>query len=718
MRSYVKHLLFLFLDERSRWFLWLPVGIGCGVVAYFSLSFEPSAYFLAATPALIALISISILSAERLPRAISALGVLAVLLCFAAGFNAAQTETLLAETRMMDFAIGPTEVEGRLMMAEPTADGARLTLKDLRIDRMDEGKIPSMVRIRVKKRADEMPAPGARVRLLAELRPFSDPVAPFAYDFRRQSFFKGLGGSGWSYGGVETVEEYSPHDVSWRDRFSLWMESLRRDLARRAAAATAGGDVAAITTALLTGEQSGIGAEAMQDMRASGLSHLLSISGIHVSMMGALVYFPLRALLALFPWVALRFSIKKWSAGAAIASTAAYTMLIGPQTPTLRSTLMTGIVMLAIIVDRRALSMRMVAISAAAVMLLYPDGLMGPSFQMSFAAVLAMVAAFEKPMDKALAEGSMDAAATASLGGGWTGRVLKPLAGIALTSLVATAATAPFTLYHFQNFSFYGVVANMLAVPLTSFVIMPCVLGTYIAAPFDLEEWFIIGAGWGVSLLTTIAHEIASWPMALLYLPAMPTAAFLVAIAGGLWICIWKGRWRAAGLIPLAIGMAYPLYSESPDAFISEDGKEWAVVLADGRMAVSGDDHDKFVPKQWRQRLGNPEAVELKDANPEIDGLRCDQQGCVYGKFGKSIAFPATVEAAWEDCRAAHAVLSPFFVADCRSEVIIDKESLREHGAHSLFFSHDGIEIWNSRGARGQRPWSLGWNGGQGERHR
>ena len=258
-------------------------------------------------------------------------------------------------------------------------------------------------------------------------------------------------------------------------------------------------DEAAMTAALLNGEQSSIAKPVMQSMRVSGLSHILSISGLHVSMMGLLVYFPLRFILAAIPFVALRFPIKKWAAAAAILSTTFYTILVGPQAPTLRSALSTSILMFAILADRRTQSMRLVALAASIVMLLQPDGVMGPSFQMSFAAVLCMVAAFERPLDRVLAANN-----ALSLPG-WLHYLRHHAGSIIGTSLIATAATAPFCIYHFQTFSFYGVIANMLGVPLTSFWIMPCLLLTYIAAPFGMDGIFIDGVGLGVRGLIAIA---------------------------------------------------------------------------------------------------------------------------------------------------------------------------------------------------------------------
>jgi competence protein ComEC len=262
------------------------------------------------------------------------------------------------------------------------------------------------------------------------------------------------------------------------------------------------GDVAAMTATRLNGEQTSISKPVIEAMRIAGLAHLLSTSGFHVTIMGLLVYFPLRALLALIPWIALRYPIKKWAAIGAILSATAYSFLVGSQAATLRSMLMTGIAMLAIIVDRRSAPMRLVILSAALVMLLVPDAMPGPSFQMSFAAVFCLIAFNERAF--AFAAGDFE-----NLMPQWMHSFGRHMWLIARTSLIATAATTPFAIYHFQAFSFYGFVANMLAIPLTSFWVMPCILMAYITAPLGLDGWFIDGAGGGIWITIKIAEMVA-----------------------------------------------------------------------------------------------------------------------------------------------------------------------------------------------------------------
>ena len=680
--------------EQSRWALWMPVGIGLGVMAYFSCGHEPSPWWLAATPILA--------MATRLIRhRFMPLVPMVMLLTLALGFNAAQLERIAVATPMLDREVGPTTITGTLMITEPMPDGARLTLKDPLIERLPPDVTPDRVRMRMRGiDLAEIPPAGTRVSLWGQVGPLSEPVMPGAYDFRRQGFFLGLGGTGWARGTVKILDSNPP--LTLVDRVNLWFEHARRSLTL-VTHDTLTGDSAAMTAALLNGEQNGISRDTLQAMRISGLSHLLSISGVHVSMMGLLVYVPLRAILALIPFIALRCPIKKWAAAMAVFATIFYTILVGPYAPTLRSALSTGIVMFAIMVDRRTLSMRLVLIAAALVMLMQPDGVMGPSFQMSFAAVLCMVAAFEKTFDQALNQNNPFSLPI------WMKWMKKHVGVVVMTSVIATAATAPFTIYHFQSFSFYGVIANMVAIPLTSFWIMPMILLTYITFPLGWAAPFIHGIGWGVDVLIKLAEIVAAWPFAQIHWPAMPSFALLATVAGGLWLCLWRQRWRWMGFAPIVLGMMYPLYTPLPHLVVSTDGSEWAARLDDGRLAVSNLDRDDFVVTQWQQRLGMPPTVDVTELPTDENQLRCDTLGCVYRQGSRLIALPTLDAAVLEDCTQADVVIATVAVKDCAARLTLDANHFHHHGATALRFNDGALHAIFVRPERGLRPWSVGW---------
>jgi competence protein ComEC len=359
--------------------------------------------------------------------------------------------------------------------------------------------------------------------------------------------------------------------------------------------------------------------------------------------------------------------------------------------------------MLAIVTDRRASPMRLVMLSAVLAMLMAPDAALGPSFQMSFAAVFCLIATHGHTFRWMMTPGEK------IYFPGWMRGIATHMGSIVTTSLIATAATTPFAVYHFQTFSFYGFVANTIAIPMTSFWVMPCILMAYILAPFGLDGWFIDVAGFGISLTIKIALEVASWPYSILYLPAMPWGALVAITLGGLWLCIWKLRWRWLGLIPILIGGLYPFYTPKPDVMISPDAKVWAARLADGRLAVSNLDRDEFVYTQWQQRLGNPELVDVSALPDSETQLRCDEAGCVYRLGSHPIAFPTLEAAALEDCDHAEVIVAPFVIRDCATHNGLDEPEFWHHGSHAIYAEGADLRIDHARPRRAMRPWSVGW---------
>jgi competence protein ComEC len=373
---------------------------------------------------------------------------------------------------------------------------------------------------------------------------------------------------------------------------------------------------------------------------------------------------------------------------------------------------MIGVVFFAMIIDRQALSLRLVALAAMIIMLFTPSAMMGASFQMSFAAVLAMIAAYETKIDRTLVKASPQ---TNSLS--WLHRGLFYLRDIILTSIIATAATTPFTIFHFQTFSFYGVLANIIGIPLTTLWIMPCLLLTYLTLPFGLADVFILGAGWGVNALIQLAHEVAQWPYAKISFPSMPQGVIASLIIGGLWLCLWKTKWRYFGFLPITLACFYPLIAVAPFAYISDDKPVWAVMLRDGRLAVYGKKTEDFTIGQWLQHSGASEAIYLNEKKMSFlpDELSCDADYCAFkppsskGKppviFLHTTASPKIVTKICNNRSLFVITFSPH--QTCDDGWGIDAKQLQEKGAHSLTIKQDNIHIMTARKETKTRPWSF-----------
>jgi len=674
------------LAERDRWVLWLPVGLGSGVALYFGLPVEPVAW--SGAVALAVAILVAALWRRNPPAMLAALAVATM----AAGFAAAQWRAAAVAAPVMTQEMRGTLV-GRIVAVEPTERGRRIIVVAESFARLRPDELPA--RVRVTLGAEPPLAAGDRVRAPAMLRPPPAPAAPGAVDFQRMAWFEGIGGVGFALGRAEVIEP--GEDGGAGARFAAWLDALRGDLHARVVAVVPGA-AGAVASALLTGIRGDIPEAADEAMRDSGLAHLLSISGLHMSLVAGTVFLLVRGGLALIPAVALRHPIKKWAALAALLAAGFYTLLAGAPVPTQRAFVTVAVVAVAVLVDRTAISLRVVGWAAAAILLLRPDSLLGASFQMSFAAVVALVAVWETWGRHLATRGDTGLAA----------RAAAYVFGIAMTSLVAGLATTPYALYHFDRLVHYGIAANMVAVPLTAVWIMPLGLAALLLMPFGLEAVALVPMGWGVEAVLQTAAIVAAWPGAVALVPAMPDWALGAVTLGGLWLALWRRPWRLAGLAPVVAGLASLAFAVPPDVLASEDGRLLAVRAADGGYHVSSGRRGAFMREMWLRRAGS-EDWETFPAGASADGrLVCDAEGCLYRTAaGEIVALAWETAAMAEDCRLATIVVAIVPVRRrCPSaRLVIDSRDLRRDGGHALWLRPDGPRVATVDGERGARPW-------------
>ncbi len=681
--------------ERDRWALWLPVGFALGVGVYFGLDFEPPGWLGAAVLAGAAGLGLFGRKRPGLFVAALALGVAA------AGFTAGQVRTATVAAPILEKRLGPVGLSGQVLDMEPRVKNYRIILHRLEIRPLSRDKVPEKVRVVGFGQPNGI-QPGDWIRLRAVLRPPPGPAAPGAYDFARRAFYERLGGVGFAIG--RAIPAASPIGVgdgeasavtAWR----LWWTDLRLGIARRILAVLPG-EAGAVAAALMTGERGAIPARVMQNMRDSGLAHLLAISGLHVGLVAGLLFIGLRALLALVPRLVLYYPVKKWAAVAAALGAAAYLLLTGATVPTQRAFLMVGLVLLAVVLDRSALTMRLVAWAAIVILALAPENLLSASFQMSFAAVTALIAAYE-----AARERRVRLFAERTLGT----RVALYLGAVAFTSVIATLATTPFAVYHFNRIAWYGLVANLVAVPVTALWIMPWVIGAFLLLPFGAEAWALVPMGWGIDVVLAVAGRVAGWPGAVSMVPAMPTAGVVLIALGGTWLCLWRGAWRTIALVPMLAGLLTVPLNPPPDVLASGDGKLFAVRTADGEVLLSTARARRFEAELWRRRLGQAEAAAWPRTGEAAGGrLRCDPLGCIYRTGGQVVALVQDGRALIDDCAEATVVISrvPVRRGQCRGKrVVIDRFDLWRHGGHALWLAKDGVRVETVHGRRGARPW-------------
>ncbi len=675
--------------EHDRWILWLPVLIGAGIGLYFSLPVEPPPWLGPAVLAALVTGCVAFRSSAGSPAYLGLLVAAAVL----AGFAAAQVRTAAVAAPAIQERVGPTPIFGRIVKLERLGKGRRVTLDALEIDRLSLAELPARVRLRLNGKQPEL-APGDRIRIYGVLSPPSPPTAPGAFDFQRQAFFARLGATGFGIGQAEVVSR-EPRQLD------LWLAGLR---ARADGIIHAGvpAPEASVTSALLTGERAAIPAPVMAAIRDSGLAHLLSISGLHIGLVAGFLYATMRLGLCLVPRLALGWPIQKWAAGVAVLGAGGYTLLSDATIPSQRAFLMVAVVFLGVICDRKAISMRLVAIAATAVLLAQPESLLGASFQMSFAAVVALIAAFDALYRKRVYR----------LADGMLGRCLVYVALVALTTVVATAATAPYAIFHFQRFAVHSLPANLVAVPLTALWIMPFGVGALLAMPLGLAGPFLTAMGWGVAVIIGVAKEVASWPAAVVPLPAMPLAGLVGLTLGGLWLCLWRGRWRYAGIAALLAGMGSIALSAPPDILIDAEARVIGVRTSNGGLALSPSRAARLEQASWLQQAGLDQPAPWPP--PAGDGateeaMRCDGLGCVLRANGKTVALMRRAEAMQDDCRRADVLVSlvPLRGA-CPSPVaVVDRFDLWQQGAHALWLDDKGVRVLSVNGLRGNRPWVI-----------
>jgi competence protein ComEC len=700
-RSIAGRVLAVALDnleaERERWVLWLPVALGAGVACYFALPFEPVVW---AGPAV--LLGIVVTGAAARRRAL----VLVLVLSFgvgmvAAGFTLASLRTAYVAAPVLEKRIGPVVVRGSLVRVEQRTDGARLTFERPEIAGFDPKQTPARVRIRV--RGEVTATLGSRVEIRAVLTPPAQPVAPDAFDFSRRAFFEGVGGFGYALGRLRVLDPSTenfgetPGGVtkSWR----IVLAELRQRMTARILTGLDGVE-GAVAAALLTGERGALPESVWVAMRGSGLAHLLAISGLHIGLVAGLLFVGVRALLAAIEPLALRIPVKKWAAVVALAGAFAYLLISGATVPTQRAFLTVGLMLLAVILDRTGVSLRLVAWAAGIVLVLAPESLLGPSFQMSFAAAVSLVAAYEAAR---LRYPEWRRAP-------WWKRAAIYLAGIAFTTLIAGAATTPFVLHHFNRVAAYGVVANLLAVPVTSLWIMPWGLGVLLLMPFGLERLALAPMGLGIDLMLSIAETVTGWRGAVAHFPALPLAGLIPVVLGGLWLTLWRRRWRRLGLVGIVAGLSMLLFVRPPDVLVTGDARLLAVYTEEGELLLSSTRRERWSAEQWLRRAGIREsgrwpAPGEATANGE---LACDLLGCIFHKNGRMVALVNDGRALADDCQTADVVVSLVPLrAPCLSAVtVIDRFDLWRRGGHALWIDQDGVQVVTVRQRQGRRPWS------------
>ncbi|MDP4575315.1 ComEC/Rec2 family competence protein [Qipengyuania sp. G39] len=585
---------------------WLAVAFGGGIGLWFLLH---TPWQWSATIGGLVLVALAALAAwrDRDERAYLLAATIATSLVLAAGIGLVWARSELIGAEPIE---RPTfeRLDARILEREdqPARDRIRLVLAA----RDAEDGIARAYRVNVPlDQADSALREGVRVRVSARLMPPSPPIVPGAYDFARRAWFDGYAATGSVVGDIEIVEEAGGGGGEG------WIAQVQRHLSAHVRDRLDGAP-GAIAATLASGDRGAISEADEVAMRDAGLTHLLSISGLHVSAIIAATYLIALKLLALWQWLTLRVRLPIVAAAIAALAGIAYTLLTGAQVPTVRSCIGAILVLTALALGREPLSLRLVAVAAIAVLLLWPESLVGPSFQMSFAAVLAIVALHNaKPFREFLAPREESGLR----------RFGRRALMLFLTGFVIELALMPIVLFHFHRAGIYGAVANLFAIPLVTFVSMPLVA---LALAMDVvglgaPAWWLVGKS--LDVLLWIAHIVSAQPGAVKLAPKMPMAAMAVFVLGALWLALWHGRTRLWGALPVAVASGWMWATPAPDIVITRDGRDVGIASADGRLLVLRDSEGSYAQQNLRE-------IAALDGEPvplaEWLGARCSRDFC------------------------------------------------------------------------------------------
>lgn len=690
--------------EWDRLALFLPVAFGIGAGVFFATG--PDGWVPAASAAACAAAGLAWWIRHLSAGAFVALALLAALL---AGFGMASGRTDRLHAPMIDDVVPPGWISGHLTAIEPRTDGsARWTLQVTSVDRVALESRPERVRLTVPA-PNAAVAPGDHVRLRAILFPIRGPNAPGGYNPRFWAYFDGIGANGRALSEA-IIDETTSTLPSLRLRVSAAIWQLRLTIAARITAVL-DDPHAGFAVALLTGLRGLLDVDVRDALRISGLGHILAISGLHMAIVAGGLFWVVRAILALVPAGRTVFPAKAVAAVFALCASAGYLALSGAAIASQRAFVMIAVMFIAVIAGRPAITLRNIALAAWVVMLMRPEAVLSAGFQMSFAATIALVAGYQaiNPMRLRIAGNAVFAAGY--------GRVARMaglfVAGLVMTALLAGLATAPFAAFHFNRVAPYGLVANVLAMPVVSFVVMPAGILGLALMPFGLDGLALSVMAAGLDAVTTVATWVAAMPGAAVLVPVWPLATLLclTGAAAGLTLMARPPPVTLAALGLAAIALIQA--AERPVALINATGSLIAVRNETGHLQFLRNRGSAFARADWLRRDGD----SRDDADPSlIDGVQCDDLGCVVRMAGGDrVANSQHAASLQDDCRRAAVIVTRYALTErlanrcararATPALIVTPSDLDRLGAIALYRRPDGFQLKSGLPAGQDRPW-------------
>ncbi|MGV6801830.1 MAG: ComEC/Rec2 family competence protein [bacterium] len=707
-------------EDLGTGFLWLPVWLGTGIGLYFSFQTEPLLYILLG-PTIILIFVRSALMWLPLGHNYKYLSfyqkyhylLLALILIFA-GASIAKMRTQSVNAPILLDKTPTLTITGRIVAITELPQGVRYVLSVVAIDDYDKTTLPKKIRISWHGNQSytyKLPSINDQIQIRGVLLPPPEPIAPGAFDFGRQLYFEQIGAVGYAITPPYVVQP--AHGMSLQKlRYSI----KQRILSRLPPSRQEEGNV---TAALVTGLRDGINTDYEEALRESGLAHLLAISGLHMGLIMGSLFFISRFVFAHIEYWALHYPIKKWAASVALIGGVFYLLISGASWSAQRAFIMASLFFVAIILDRRALSLRNVAIAALIILILRPEALLHIGFQMSFAAVTALIAVWEWIENKGIAQGWTVATGQ----DGRLKRILIGFSGLGLTSFIAGLATAPFAMFHFHRVALYGVIGNLLAMPIVTLIIMPMVIVGFFLFPFNLDwiAWRIMTEA--IYVVLQIADHVSHLTGAVYYRPALPRNYIVFITIAGLIGLLLKSPIRVIGFVMICVVMLMSAHPDKPVIIIGPEVKNIVVSLPTKDKNILGFQTltaEKFIAENWITLLGyekgQVDQKSLQNITPD-PYRKCSKKGCEFELMASVrisyITAADTMANLHRHCADNEIIIARFSLPNSVREncqaFIIDPDYTAQNGTVSIWADHHSHSyiIKTSRQYRGQRPWVL-----------
>ncbi|MCP5085594.1 MAG: ComEC family competence protein [Rhodobacteraceae bacterium] len=674
----------VFFAQRTRLFCWIPVWLACGIGLYFSLRFEPGFRHVMWAASVVFCCLVPALLLRSIWRALFWVPLLVAL-----GFLIADLRGNLAAGAKLGWHYYGA-VEGTVTHLDRSASNRlRVTLSEPTLENTPPWRTPRLVRVSVQSDAASTALlPGARVMMTASLSPPAGPVEPGGFDFQRKAWFLGLGATGYTRLPVVLAR---PADGSG---FALRLFALRMHVSE-AIKAQLPGQSGAFAAAIVTGDRSAIDPAILGDLRRSNLAHLLAISGLHMGLLTGFIFALVRYSFALFPYLALRLPTKKIAAVVALLAGLAYLMISGANVATQRAFIMVAVILIAVLLDRPAITLRAVAVAAIVILLWRPESLTGPGFQMSFAATTALVATFEW-LNRQTWWWRLNTG---------RGRLMRGAGALVVSSAVAGAATAPISAFHFNQIAQYGLLANLASVPVMGFVVMPAAVIAGLLSLAGAQSLALAVMGYGIAWILQVAGFVAHLDGSVTRLPAASTAVLAILALGAAFLVLWRGRLRIIGVFVALFAFGLWSQEERPAILITDNGR-LVGLQSDAGRALNRTKGNGFAARVWLENDG-----DYATQNVAANRMEFAKDDWVIALGGQKVGYvwdrKATPEALQERCFEVDILIAPNLKQNLSSNCItLNKNRFRKEGAFALVETTQGVGIVSARQVSGTRLWN------------